>query len=424
MKDKPPLPSEKKFTLRNHPITFLLITILSFLVFMGLFNRFFFAPKIFLLLLTILLAVFLGKLDLFYRDWFVFLSFIYLFDTMRGIIYILTCRLDLPVHMLYVIKGDRFLFGEVPSVALQNALLDPNHFTWLEKSLTAIHGTHFIAFLIVGLLIWMQKPHAFPLFKKAFYWVTFLGVLGYGIIPTAPPWIASKYLGMLPELLRFNAEIYNMTIPDITSGFNTNPIAAMPSLHTAFPVLGSLILWKLYRWKASPFIVYTLIVLFTIIYTSDHYVVDILAGALLAFFCYLLVFKINKNTKKELSEVNGKDQSPGPSWGTKKIFLVGTILLIMGISLGLYNKHQFVSDPDHYDLRIAPTYVDLFKNKSDYEQNHKVQMYFGGYYLLRKEYKKALSYYEQAQKTANHFVEEKLAELKIQQTMALLDPKP
>ena len=59
-----------------------------------------------------------------------------------------------------------------------------------------------------------------------------------------------------------------------------------------------------------------------------------------------------------------------------------------------------------------------------YEQNHKVQMYFGGYYSLRKEYKKALSYYEQARKTANQFVEERLAELKIKQTLELLDPNP
>ncbi len=383
---------------------------LSFLVIMGLFNRFFFAPKIFLLLLTILLALFLGKLDLFYRDWFVFLSFIYLFDTMRGTIYILTCRLNLPVHVLYVIKGDRFLFGEIPSVTLQQALLDPLHFTWLEKSLTALHGTHFVAFLIVGLLIWLYRPRSFYLFRRSFYLVTFLGVLGYGIIPTAPPWIASNFFGVLPTLTRFNAEIYNMAIPDITSGFNTNPIAAMPSLHTAFPVLASLILWKLFRWKALPFIVYTLVVLFTIIYTSDHYIVDILAGAGLALLCYLLAFKIRE-----------KDKTAQAAGNTKKIFITGIVLLATGISVGMYNKHEFVSFPDHYDLRYAPTYIDFFNHEPAYEQNYKVQMYFGSYYFLRKDYEKALHYYEQARKATDQFVDERLAELRIKQTQTLLN---
>jgi len=404
-----PLP-EKKSLFKNHPITFLLIIMLSFLVIMGLFNRFFFAPKIFLLLFTILLALFLGKLDLFYRDWFVFLSFIYLFDTMRGTIYILTCRLDLPVHMLYVIKWDRFLFGEVPSVTLQRALLDPLHYTWLEKSLTALHGTHFVAFLIVGLLIWLHRPRSFYLFRRSFYLVTFLGVLGYGIIPTAPPWMASKYFGVLPALTRFNAEIYNMVIPDITSGFNTNPIAAMPSLHTAFPVLASLILWKLFRWKALPFIVYTLVVLSTIIYTGDHYIVDILAGAGLALLCYLLAFKMRE-----------KDKTTQAAGNTKKIFITGFVLLAIGISVGIYNKHQFVSFHDHYDFSYAPTYIDFFNHEPAYEQNYKVQMYFGSYYFLRKDYEKALHYYEQAHKAADQFVDERLAELKIKQTQTLLN---
>jgi hypothetical protein len=201
-----------------------------------------------------------------------------------------------------------------------------------------------------------------------------------------------------------------MAIPDITSGFNTNPIAAMPSLHTAFPVLASLILWKLFRWKALPFIVYTLVVLFTIIYTSDHYIVDILAGAGLALLCYLLAFKIRE-----------KDKTAQAAGNTKKIFITGIVLLATGISVGMYNKHEFVSFPDHYDLRYAPTYIDFFNHEPAYEQNYKVQMYFGSYYFLRKDYEKALHYYEQARKATDQFVDERLAELRIKQTQTLLN---
>ncbi|MFC2157781.1 phosphatase PAP2 family protein [Acidobacteriota bacterium] len=403
-----------KFKLKENPITVLLILFLSFLMILGLLNRFMFAPKIFLLLLTILLAVFLGKLEIFYKDWFVFLSFIYLFDTMRGVIYILTCRWDLPVHTLYVIKAEKFLFGEIPSVVLQRNLLDPSHYTWLEKLCTAVHGTHFIAFLIIGLYIWLYKKNHFSGFKLSFYLVTFIGVLGYFLVPTTPPWIASKFLGVLPETVRFNVDIYNMSIPDITSGFNTNPVAAMPSLHTAFPVLCSLILWRFFKWKSIPFILYTLFMLFTIVYTSDHYIVDIIAGSALAAVCYILAFRRRKEkAENKLAWIKAK---------TPRL-VTGLTLLFLGISIGMMNKHQFDAYPEKYDLRYSPTYADFFKDEDSYIQNHRIQMYFGNYYLFRTDYTKALGYFEQALKVAEEFPDQRLAESRIRYTENLLQKR-
>ena len=406
--------NRKKFSIKENPITALLILFLSFLMILGLLNRFMFAPKIFLLLLTILLAVFLGKLDAFYKDWFVFLSFIYLFDTMRGVIYILTCRWDLPVHTLYVIKAEKFLFGEIPSIVLQRNLLDPSHYTWLEKLCTAVHGTHFVAFLIIGLYIWLYKKNHFSGFKLSFYLVTFIGVFGYFLVPTTPPWIASKFLGVLPETVRFNVDIYNMSIPDITSGFYTNPIAAMPSLHTAFPVLCSLILWRFFKWKSIPFTLYTFFMLFTIVYTSDHYIVDIIAGSALAVVCYILAFRKRKEKpEKRLAWIKGR---------TPRL-ITGLTLLFLGISVGMMNKHQFDTYPEKYDLRYSPTYTDFFKDEDSYIQNHRIQMYFGNYYLFRQEFLKALGYFEQALKVAEEFPDQRMAESRIRYTENLLQKR-
>ena len=77
-----------------------------------------------------------GKGIQLFRDWFVFFSFIYLFDSLRGSIYILTCKLNLPVYVIYVINLEKKLFGEIPSVFLQKVLLNPDALTWFEKSLT------------------------------------------------------------------------------------------------------------------------------------------------------------------------------------------------------------------------------------------------------------------------------------------------
>jgi len=114
----------------------------------------------------------------------------------------------------------------------------------------------------------------------------------YALVPTAAPWMTSQMFGLMPPLVHFNIELYTMYLPDLTSGFNTNPVAAMPSLHAAFPFLCSLLLWSKYKFKALPFYIYTGLILFTIVYTGDHYVIDIIFGIVIAIISYLMSINI------------------------------------------------------------------------------------------------------------------------------------
>lgn len=411
---------------RRHPLLLFIFFLLIIFAVLPLFNRFFFAPKILLLCLVILFAVLLGKGGQLYRDWFIFFSFLYLFDSLRGTIYILTCKLNLPVYLMYVINAEKKLFGQIPSVFLQSALLKGEEFTWLEKFLTIIHGTHFVAFLFVGLLIWIYRPEYFTRFKTSFYWATALGVSLYFIVPTAPPWIASLVFGLIPDLINFNGNIYNMTIPDISSGFVTNPVAAMPSLHAAFPILCSLILWRIYRWKAAGFTLYTLLMLFTIVYTGDHYVVDILAGFPLALLCYILAFRVKGHSivSKPQSMLPELKMISKPVFAFKYRTLVGgAALLALGISIGTANKNQFSQHPDRYDYTFAPRYEDFFNNQEAFQDNFKVQLYFGNHFLLKKEYLTALLYFERARKISKHYLETTEAEFKIKQLRVMTTSK-
>ena len=205
-----------------------------------------------------------------------------------------------------------------------------------------------------------------------------------------------------------------MSIPDITSGFNTNPVAAMPSLHTAFPVLCCLILWRLFKWKSIPFILYTLFMLFTIVYTSDHYIVDIIAGSLLAVICYAIAFRKKRAGPESRSAWMSK---------TTPRLIAGLVMLFFGISVGMMNKHQFDTYPERYDLRYAPRYAEFFKTEASYTQNHKIQMYFGNYYLFRQEYDKALGYFQQALKVAEEYPDKRMAESRIHYTENLREKR-
>jgi membrane-associated phospholipid phosphatase len=376
-------------------------------------KRFFFVPKILIILLVILAVTAMGRVKIFLQDWFVFIGFVYLFDSFRGSIYIATCRLGLPVHTLYVIRIEQFLFGGIPSVMLQDLFLrsdSASGFGWFEKFITVAHGSHFVAFLLVGFIIWLYQPRFFRFFKVSFYLTVFLGLLGYFAVPTVPPWMASTVFGLLPRVIRFNAVIYNLAIPDISSGFDTNPIAAMPSLHAAFPFLCALILWRVYRWRAWPFFLYALLMQFAIIYTGDHYVTDVLAGFILGALCYGAALVL---TKKDFA-LEGAVPTGSPEAGADpkkliKALALGVLILLAGIGIGSYNREEFLSHATAYGLYV-PRYVDFFRHEADYATNFHVQYYLGSHHFLKREYDRAISYFEKCLAIARNETERQRAE--------------
>ncbi len=367
--------------------------------------------KVLLGLWIVLAAALFGRLRLLLKDWSVFVAFLYFADSLRETIYVLTCKLHLPVHALYILKLEKALFGEVPSVALQAALLrtgPAGHFSWLEKTLTVIYGSHFVAFVFVGLFIWVYRPGALAKYKASFYLLIPLGFFFYAVVPTAPPWMASGQFGVLAPLVRFNRVLFDSTIPTLTSGFDLNPVSAMPSLHAGFPILCCLLLWGLYRSKALPFILYTLAVLFTIVYTGDHYVVDILAGTVLAVFSSLIAGRLLKRR-----DGPSRGEARPSAWAElKKPALAGLVIFLAGVGLSQMNGALVTPGVNFYDTNV-PRFADFFRNEGRYRDSFLVQLYFGNHYLAWKDASSALPYFRRSLKLARTPAETREAQGKI-----------
>ena len=118
--------------------------------------------------------------------------------------------------------------------------------------------------------------------------MSFTAFVFYLLVPVAPPWLASQ-MGYLPHV----EKIINDTLPSGTTWFyqhlNPNQVAAMPSLHAAFPVLGFLYGIKLWGWRAWPLALWALGVCFAIVYLGEHYLADALGGIVFAGLAYLAV---------------------------------------------------------------------------------------------------------------------------------------
>jgi len=224
-------------------------------------------------------ALFLREPVPFVRAWFPLLSGAILFDAARGAIYGLVERGYLVPRAAYPMAFESAIFGTPAlSVPFQEHLRAP----WLDLAMVGVHAAHFLGFLAVGLTIWHFRREVFPRFRKAILLVFAGGLIGYTLVPTVPPWMASSQLGLLPSVVRVADETYRR-IPELYSTFDSNPVAAMPSLHTAFPAVFAFLSAAVFpRFVAVAAGAYLLLVSFAVIYLGDHYIIDIVAGWALA----------------------------------------------------------------------------------------------------------------------------------------------
>lgn len=365
-----------------------------------------FLPKISILAFLILISFILKSERQFFRDWFLFLTVVYLSDTMRGLIYYLTSLYQRPVYCEYALKIETSIFGQVPSVWLQNLLLSDGQTGWFEETLTFFHGTHFIAFLIVGFLIWLKDKEYFKQYKTSFYILLGAGISLYALVPTAPPWMASELFGLLPKLTHFNIDIYTTYIPDLTAGFNTDPVAAMPSLHAAFPFLCCLLLWEKSRIRAWPFYIYTGLIFFTIIYTGDHYVIDIGAGCLLAYLSFLTAYKLIK--KRTITQNTNPD--PSRKVLNKSALISGVLIILFSLSVG----HHIKPELKRYYAEFGHLkFPDFTNHPEKAESSYYLAAYLGDFYSSKADRIKALKYYKLSLQLAPNIYERKRIEKKI-----------
>jgi hypothetical protein len=186
-------------------------------------------------------------------------------------------------------------FGTVPTVALQRWLFNPHHLMPWDYGVWVVYMSHFfVSFIVLGVL-WKRNYRWFQ--RYAFLWVTLtlLGYVIYVLYPAMPPWLASQ-TGQLPPTTRIIPVVWNAVgvhgAAALFTGGNRfdNNIAAMPSLHAAYPMLLCLFSWRRVKrpWVRVVLVTYVFAMAFTLVYTGEHFVIDELVGWALAVAVYFI----------------------------------------------------------------------------------------------------------------------------------------
>lgn len=204
-------------------------------------------------------------------------------------------RFNFPVHYTPQIDADRLLgLGAVPSVWLQDHLYSGRTGA-LEIFSVLMYLSHFFVPIVLGFFLWWRRSKGFTDLMLCLLTVTALAEVTFLLMPTAPPWLAAEH-GLLPPVHPIIKDgLYHLHLTGLAnlkgSASAYNIVAAVPSLHVAWPVVALIVMrrHRLSRAAQGAQALLVLGVVFAIVYTGEHYVVDAFAGGVYAMFgCWLV----------------------------------------------------------------------------------------------------------------------------------------
>jgi len=143
---------------------------------------------------------------------------------------------------------------------------------------------------ITLLFIYLRRHEWFSRFRNTVLLANVLGLLGYVLMPTAPPWM---YPGLFTDGVNHSTGLVNAM---------ANPYAAMPSLHAADALIVGIFLFRAcrHRWAKALWALWPAWVWFCVMATANHYLVDVLAGILVALIALKTVSWLSTYRKRAI----------------------------------------------------------------------------------------------------------------------------
>jgi membrane-associated phospholipid phosphatase len=133
-------------------------------------------------------------------------------------------------------------------------------------------NSEFTVLCITLLFMYLRRHERFAQFRNTILLANMIGLIGYVVVPTAPPWMFASY-GFVDGVNHASG-----------IGAMANPYAAMPSLHAADALIVGVVLFQACRhwWSKALWALWPVWVWFCVIATANHYLLDVAAGILVA----------------------------------------------------------------------------------------------------------------------------------------------
>jgi hypothetical protein len=254
------------------------------------------------------------------RDWLPFAVVLVAYDLSRGA----ATLIGRPTLWHWQVDADRWMFlGTVPTVWLQERLKLP-YPPWWEIAISTVYMSFFILPYVVAAVLWLRDRDEWKAFVRLFVGLSLAALVVYVLLPAAPPWAAARCApadidggpsgpacmfrsardvpdgGLLGAMQSTHDGANGWVERIIGRGWSklnlhsasalidqgqasVNLVAAIPSLHAALTAAVAAFLWTRVQRRWRPLLLaYVVVMAFTLVYSAEHYVIDILLGWALA----------------------------------------------------------------------------------------------------------------------------------------------
>jgi hypothetical protein len=167
----------------------------------------------------------------------------------------------------------------------------------------------------LGVLVWLwrRRPLAYPTARTALVIATLVGLAGFWLLPVAPPRMMPGFTDTMLVYGHYGWWGDAASAPRGAGGL-TNQFAAMPSLHVGWAVWCG---WKITllarsRWLRVLGAVYPAFIIWVVVGTANHYVLDAIAGLVVIVFGLLCAWAIRR---WQATRRRGHTRAGGPPAG-------------------------------------------------------------------------------------------------------------
>jgi hypothetical protein len=279
-------------------------------------------------IVTGLMAASIGRRNILMviRDWLPLAAVLVLYDLSRGA----ATMVGAPTLWRFQADADRWLFsGTVPTVWLQEHIKMAAPSRW-EVITSAVYMSYFILPYVIAGVLWLRNRDEWKAFVARLVALYFSALVVYILVPAAPPWAAARCTvgdiaggpasppcmwrpaaaaggGLLGAMQTSQPGALHFVERISSRGWSTlhfhaarvlidwgqasvNEVAAIPSLHAGVTAMVAMFVWRRADWRWRPLLIaYTLAMAFALVYSAEHYVIDIVLGWTLAVIVMIFV---------------------------------------------------------------------------------------------------------------------------------------
>lgn len=226
------------------------------------------------------------------RDWSPVILALVTYDLLRG----LSDNGNRTAHSAPHFNFDRWIGGGItPTERLQEWFHVDGIVRWYDYAGWGVYTSHFLMPWAVALALWAVASPRFRPYLYGLALLSWMALATYYLYPAKPPWMIGQE-GMHSEVSRIvhsvwkevgiekATRVFEPVDPRVAGGKSaySNPVAALPSLHAAFPMFIAIMLWSRRRWANVLLALYPIAMGLTLVYAGEHYIFDVVMGWLYA----------------------------------------------------------------------------------------------------------------------------------------------